>query len=276
MNALPAGSGPLQVSLPADTAGFALSFDPAAGAQMERLVVDLGRMYRERNDALREVTRAHHDALFRLALAADFRDDDTGVHIVRIGFVAEALALAAGCAPDWAATLRMAAPMHDIGKIGVPDDVLKKPGPLSEAERMVMNRHPRIGADILGQSRIPLFRMASEVALCHHERWDGNGYPSRLAGTAIPLTGRIVAVVDYFDALTMDRCYRKAFSDERALAMLCAESGRAFDPALTDLFLANAGPFIRLRDRINRARPSFADLVRGVQSLPGDDGVLPS
>jgi putative two-component system response regulator len=83
-------------------------------------------------------------------------------------------------------------------------------------------------------------------------------------------------VVDFFDALTMDRCYRKAFSDERALAMLCAESGRAFDPALTDLFLENAGPFIRLRDRINRARPSFADLVRGVQSLPGDDGVLPS
>lgn len=245
------------------------SFDPAAAAQMERVVADLGRMYRERNDALREVARAHHDALFRLALAADYRDDDTGVHIVRIGFLAEALALAAGCEPAWAAMLRTAAPMHDVGKIGVPDGVLKKPGPLDTAERVVMNQHPRIGAEILGQSRIPLFRLAAEVALTHHERWDGSGYPSGIAGEAIPLSGRIVAVVDFFDALTMDRCYRKAFSDEKALQMLAEQRGRAFDPHLVDLFLAQAERFIALRERVNRAAPSFADLVRGVDALAG-------
>ena len=243
------------------------SFDPAAAAQMERLVADLGRMYRERNDALREVARAHHDALFRLALAADYRDDDTGVHIMRIGFLAEALALEAGCEPAWAAMLRTAAPMHDVGKIGVPDGVLKKPGALDTAERAVMNQHPRIGAEILGQSRIPLFRLAAEVALTHHERWDGSGYPGGTAGEAIPLAGRIVAVVDFFDALTMDRCYRKAFRDEQALKMLAEQRGRAFDPRLVDLFLRDADQYIGLRRRVNRAAPGFADLVRGVDAL---------
>ena len=224
---------------------------------------DLGRVYRERNEALQEVARAHHDALFRLALAAEYRDDDTGAHIVRMGFLAEALALATGQNPDWAAMLRKAAPMHDVGKIGIPDDVLKKPGRFTEEERAVMNKHPEIGAGILGQSRIPLFKLAAEVALSHHERWDGTGYPAKLAGSAIPLAGRIVAVVDFFDALTMDRCYRVAFSDEQALQMLGAERGRAFDPALVDLFLSRAQDMVALRDRINLRQPSFADLTDG-------------
>ena len=242
-------------------------FEDAAAAQMERLVLDLGRMYRERNDALQEVARAHHDALFRLALAADYRDDDTGTHIVRMGFIAEALALKLGQTADWAAMLRKAAPMHDIGKIGIPDDVLKKPGPLTPEERAVMNRHPHIGVEILGQSRIPLFQLAAEVALSHHERWDGNGYPSKLAGKVIPLSGRIVSVVDFFDALTMDRCYRAAFSDERALEMLRAERGRAFDPEVVDTFIAHLPTFLALRDLVNQRRPTFANLVDGVSAL---------
>lgn len=242
-------------------------FDAAAGAQMETLLRDLGRMYRERNAALKEVTRAHHDALFRLALAAEYRDDDTGEHILRMGFGAEALALAAGAESAWAAMLRKAAPMHDIGKIGIPDAVLKKPGQLTDAERDVMRRHPEIGAGILGQSRIPLFRLAAEVALTHHERWDGAGYPQRLSGDAIPLAGRIVAIVDFFDALTMDRCYRPAFADERALAMLAAESGRAFDPRLVATFIEHAPALLALRDRINRRGASFADLVDGPGAL---------
>jgi putative two-component system response regulator len=242
-------------------------FDAAAGVQMEVMLRDLGRMYRERNDALREVTRAHHDALFRLALAAEFRDDDTGEHIVRMGFLAEALALAAGADPAWSAMLRKAAPMHDVGKIGIPDGVLKKPGQLTDGERDVMRRHPAIGASILGQSRIPLFALAAEVALTHHERWDGEGYPSRTRGEAIPLAGRIVAIVDFFDALTMDRCYRPAFSDERALSMLAAESGRAFDPRLVATFVENAAELIELRDRVNLRRASFNDLVAGPRVL---------
>lgn len=237
-----------------------LRFDVDASAQMERMVADFGQMYRERNEALKEVASAHHDALFRLALAADFKDDDTGVHIVRIGFLAEALALALGHGEAWAELLRKAAPMHDIGKIGIPDHVLKKPGTLTVEERALMQTHPRLGADILGQSQIPLFALAAEVALHHHERWDGTGYPRGLAGEDIPLSGRIVAVVDFFDALTMDRCYRPAFADDRALAMLADQSGTAFDPNVVSTFLAHAPELIQLREWVNATRPGFGQL----------------
>ncbi|MDR7334372.1 HD-GYP domain-containing protein [Roseateles asaccharophilus] len=237
------------------------SFDESAAAQMERLVVDLRQMYDERNEALREVTRAHHDALLRLALAADFRDDDTGVHMVRIGYLSEALALAIGESAAYAERLRRAAPMHDVGKIGIPDYILKKPGSLSGEERRVMTRHPEIGSDILGRSRVPLFQLAAEVALTHHERWDGGGYPRGLRGEAIPLSGRIVAVVDFFDALTMDRCYRKAYADGVALDMLLEQRGKAFDPRVVDVFAEHAVKLVAVRDRINQQPPSFDELV---------------
>ncbi len=252
---------------PANDTPNASCFQPSALAQMERMLDDMGRLYRERNEALREVSQAHHEALFRLALAAEFRDDDTGAHIVRMGYLAEALALAAGADAGWADMLRKAAPMHDVGKIGIPDGVLKKPGGFEPAERAVMNRHPSIGADILGQSRIPLFQLAAEVALSHHERWDGQGYPQRIAGEGIPLSGRIVAIVDCFDALTMDRCYRKAFDDTQALDLLRAERGRAFDPDLVDCFLDRSAAMRALRDRVNAVRPTFAQLVEGTAGL---------
>ena len=236
------------------------AFEPAATAQMERLVANFGRMYRERNEALAEVASAHRDALLRLSRAAEYRDDDTGVHIVRMGFLAGALALRLDQTPAWAHLLRQAAPMHDVGKIGIRDAVLKKPGAFTPEERAEMNRHPKMGAEILGRSRIPLFQLAAEVALTHHERWDGRGYPSRLAGEAIPLSGRIVAVVDFFDALTMDRCYRPAFDNERALAMLRDERGRAFDPRVVDTFIAHAAEMISLRDLVNREHMDLNDL----------------
>lgn len=238
-------------------------FDPAALDQMEKIISDLGHMYHERNEALQEVTRAHHEALFLLTVAAEYKDDDTGVHIVRIGFLAEALALFIGQPPHYAELLRKAAPMHDVGKIGVPDSVLKKPGPLSLQERQVMNRHPIIGADILGKSSIALFRMAAEIALTHHERWDGTGYPNGLAGHAIPLSGRLVAVVDFYDALTMDRVYRPAFSHEEALDMLVDERGKAFDPAVVDCFLMNSDALLKLRNCISARRVTFEELIQG-------------
>ena len=242
------------------TAPEATQFDPAAADQMEKIISDLGRMYHERNEALQEVARAHHEALFLLAMAAEYKDDDTGVHIVRIGFLAEALASFLGEPKAYARLLRKAAPMHDIGKIGIPDNVLKKPGPLTPEERLIMNQHPAIGADILGKSRIALFRMATEIALTHHERWDGQGYPHQLAGQAIPLSGRIVAVADFYDALTMDRVYRPAFSQEKALAMLQAESGKAFDPAVVDCFMQHSADLLALRERVTAQRVTFADL----------------
>jgi putative two-component system response regulator len=182
---------------------------------MERMVLDFGRMYRERNEALQEVARAHHDALLRLSRAAEYRDDDTGVHIVRIGFIAEALALRLGQRRP----LRRTAAQ---GRADARHRQDRRARQRAEEARPADARgargdepHPKIGAEILGRSRIPLFQLAAEVALSHHERWDGSGYPSRLAGEAIPLSGRIVAVVDFFDALTMDRCYRPAFSDDQ-------------------------------------------------------------
>lgn len=237
-------------------------FDEAAARQMEMFVQDFVRMYRERNDALREVTRAHHAALLQLSAVAELKDDDTGVHIVRIGYLAEALALILGQSTGYARMLRKAAPMHDIGKIGIPDHVLKKPGPLTPDERQLMNRHAAMGAEILGRSNnTPVFRMAAEVAVTHHERWDGSGYPDGLAGDAIPLSGRITAVVDFFDALTMDRVYRPAFPVDVALQMLADERGRAFDPAVVDAFMAHVVQIDALRCKVTQERPSFDDLI---------------
>ncbi len=237
------------------------SYDAQAFAQMERIVSDLRIMYRERNEALRQVTRAHHDALMRLARAAEFRDDDTGVHIFRIGYLAEALAIKLGQGEAFARLLRSAAPMHDIGKIGIPDHVLKKQGPLTVEERAIMNRHPEIGADILGRSNIPVFLLAAEVALCHHERWNGLGYPRGLKGEDIPISARIVAVADFFDALAMDRCYRPAFAPEVALGMLQAESGKAFDPQVVQAFTDHFEELLALRARINAAPPTHDELL---------------
>ncbi|MBV7458482.1 HD domain-containing protein [Acidovorax sp. sif0632] len=243
-------------------------FSPAAADQMEKIVFDLGRMYQERNEALQEVARAHHEALFLLSMAAEYKDGDTGIHIVRIGFLAEALALFLGESKDYALMLRKAAPMHDIGKIGIPDEVLKKPGAFTPQERAIMNQHSAIGADILGKSRIALFQMAAEIALAHHERWDGTGYPNQLAGHAIPLSGRIVTIVDFYDALTMDRVYRPAFSHEKALDMLLAERGKAFDPDIVDCFLRNSAAISALREQVTAGRMTFADLINRKQEAP--------
>lgn len=242
----------------------ARSFDEAAAAQMERFVADFGHMYRERNEALREVARAHHEALLRLSLAADCKDDDTGGHIVRIGFLAEALALLLGEPAGTAHMLRKAAPMHDIGKIGTPDSVLKKAGPLDAAEREVMNQHAAQGAAILGRSRIPLFQLAAAVAQNHHERYDGRGYPQGLRGEQIPLAARITAVVDFYDALTMDRVYRRACPPEKVLDMLRAESGKAFDPRIVTAFEDHFEELEALRCRINAQALSYEALLDSV------------
>ena len=196
-----------------------------------------------------------------LALAIEVRDAYTRGHCDRTGRIARALGQCFDLEPAQLEQLELAAHFHDVGKIGVPDNVLKKPGPLTPEERAVMNRHAAMGAEILGASDVPLFRLASEVALSHHERFDGAGYPRGLAGTDIPLSGRIVAVVDYFDALTMDRCYRPAIADDTALAMLERERGRLFDPAVADAFLTRADQMVALRERINQRRPQFSALI---------------
>jgi CHASE2 domain-containing sensor protein len=191
--------------------------------------------------AVRERTAELHETQLevvrRLARAADWRDEDTGEHVERIGLMAERLGLAAGLTEGEAETLRHAAVLHDIGKIGVPDRVLLKPGKLTPEEWEIMKTHAEIGASMLAGSRSPLVRMAEVIARTHHERWDGTGYPAGLAGHDIPLVGRIVAVCDVFDALRSRRPYKEAWPTPEAIAELAAQRGRHFDPELVDLFL---------------------------------------
>jgi len=191
-------------------------------------------------DKVRERTadleQAQLEALERLALAAEFRDDETGQHTQRVGVRSAMLAKAVSLPPDQVELIRRAAPLHDVGKIGIPDAILRKPGKLTPEEFEVIKTHTAIGAQILSGSRSPLLQMAEEIALTHHERWDGTGYAG-LAGATIPLPGRIVALADVFDALTNDRIYRKALPLEEALIEIERQRGRHFEPELVDAFL---------------------------------------
>jgi hypothetical protein len=173
----------------------------------------------------------------RLAQAAESRDGDTGRHIARVAHFCHQLALKVGMPAEQAELLRHASAMHDVGKIGVPDRVLLKPGRFSPEERTVMETHTRIGASILAGSSAPLLRLAETVALTHHERWDGSGYPNGLSGEAIPLAGRIVAICDVFDALLSSRPYKEPWPLSEALEEIARQHGRQFDPALVDVFL---------------------------------------
>jgi putative two-component system response regulator len=175
----------------------------------------------------------------RLSVAAEYKDNETGLHIVRMSGYCRALALAAGLDEDAADLIHSAAPMHDVGKIGIPDHILTKPAKLDPDEWEVMMTHTTIGAKIIGKHDNRLMVMARRIALTHHERWDGTGYPAGLAGEDIPLEGRIVALADVFDALTSKRPYKEAWPEDRACAHILEQRGRHFDPQLTDLFLGD-------------------------------------
>lgn len=176
----------------------------------------------------------------RLGHAVESRDEETGDHIGRIGALSYRLGLAAGMRQDEAELLQRASAMHDLGKIAIPDEILRKPGPLDAEEREVIERHTTIGAELLAGSRSPLVQLAEVIARTHHERWDGTGYPLGLAGEDIPLAGRITAVCDVYDALVSDRPYKRAWTETEARDELRAQSGRHFDPRLVELFLALA------------------------------------
>jgi putative two-component system response regulator len=183
-----------------------------------------------------ELELARSEVLARLALATEYRDDATHEHAQRIGRTSRRLAAVAGVDERTVDQIGRAAPLHDIGKLGIADAILLKPGPLDAAEFELMKAHTTIGADILSGSRSPLLRVGEEIAISHHERWDGSGYPTGLAADAIPLTGRIVAVADVFDALTHARPYKPAWPVATAVRTIRAERGTHFDPQLVDAF----------------------------------------
>jgi len=184
----------------------------------------------------RQLDQSRVEILDRLALAAEYRDDDTQEHARRIGRTCALIALALGLPDEEIEVIGRAAPLHDIGKIGVPDTILRKPGPLTASEFERIKTHPRIGAEILAGSRSTVLRLAEEIALSHHERWDGQGYPQGLSGEEIPLAGRMVAIADVFDALTHERPYKRAWPVDEALREIADQAGHQFDPAIADAF----------------------------------------
>jgi putative two-component system response regulator len=236
-----------------------------------------GRLREQNANLERQVAERTHDLeqarleiLVRLALAAEYRDDDTQQHAWRIGRSCALLALAVGLA-DWQVELiELAAPLHDIGKIGIPDAILLKPGKLTDEEFAEIKTHTTIGAEILSGSQSPLLGLAERIALTHHEHWDGGGYPHRLCGEEIPLAGRIVAVADVFDALTHERPYKQAWPVEVAVSEVLGQRGRQFDPGLVDAFATLDHPTLLSRvpeggPRVNgsgaRPLPNLAALV---------------
>ncbi len=184
----------------------------------------------------RDLAEAQVEILHRLALAAEYRDDLTGRHAERVGLLSALIGRELGLPEDEVRLLRRAATLHDVGKIGVSDSILMKPGPLTDREFSTMQRHTDIGERILSGSRFPLLQMAAEVATSHHEWWNGGGYGKGLSGPEIPLTGRIVAVADVFDSLSHERPYKRAFTREETLGYVRAGAGKQFDPGVVEAF----------------------------------------
>ena len=184
-----------------------------------------------------------------LGMAAEYKDNETGLHVIRMSHFSRIIALAAGFSEEDADEILHAAPMHDVGKIGIPDAVLQKPGKLDAQEWQIMREHPEIGAQIIGDHDASLLQMARRIALSHHEKWDGTGYPKGLAGEDIPVEGRIVAIADVFDALTSQRPYKEAWPVQKAVDLIRSERGKHFDPQLVDCFLDNLDAIVAIKER---------------------------
>jgi putative two-component system response regulator len=202
---------------------------------------ELEQRVRERTE---EVRLAHFDAIQRLARAAEWRDDSTGQHTNRMSRLVYQLAICAGFDGGAAEMLMQASTMHDVGKIGIPDRILLKPGPLDPPEWEHMKTHTMIGAELLAGSRSPILQLAELIARTHHERWDGTGYPAGLKGEDIPLPARICTICDVFDALVSERPYKRPWTVEEAVQEIRAGAGTAFDPRLVDVFLEHVVPSV--------------------------------
>ncbi len=216
-------------------------------ASLARTIAGVGSLAIRNAELRHEIDRANLDVIFRLATAAEFRDGETGGHIQRVSLYAETVASKMGVGRDVARRLLFAAPMHDVGKLGVPDAILLKPGPLTDEERAQMQRHTLMGAQVLAESTNPILAMGREIALSHHERWDGTGYPHGLAGESIPLSARIVAVGDVFDALTSRRVYKRAMDLDEAMGLIEAAIGTHFDPNVGRAFLDASSTIASIR-----------------------------
>lgn len=191
------------------------------------------------NLLVKEIKDAYLDTIYRLAMAAELKDTDTFRHLKAVSMYSRIIAAGLGLSEEEQEYIEYAAPMHDIGKIGIPDRILKKPGILTDEERKIMEQHTEIGSSVFKDARHPILKYSYEISLAHHEKFDGSGYPNHLKGEAIPISARIVALADVYDALKAARCYKPPFPDEKVMDIIQSSSGKHFDPACIDSFLQN-------------------------------------
>nr|WP_320017428.1 HD domain-containing phosphohydrolase [uncultured Desulfobacter sp.] len=223
---------------------------------VEELELRIRRVLNERRLKLRaraahlELKEAYLDSIHRLVMASEYKDENTGDHIIRIGKFSRFMAMKMGLDKKEIETMYYASPMHDIGKIGIPDHIILKPGELTSQEFEIMKTHTIIGAKLLSRSKSAILQMAEEIAISHHEKFNGQGYPNGLSKEEIPLSGRIVAIVDTFDALTSKRPYKDPYSFEKVYDIIKGEREKHFDPSITDLFIDNFSYLFAIREKI--------------------------
>jgi len=216
-------------------------------------VVKERQLLTERDNTYKELKNAYLDTINRLVLATEYKDDDTGDHIIRMSRYSHMIAKKMSLPEKDIDTIKYSSTMHDIGKLGIPDHIMLKPGKLTRDEFEIMKTHTTIGANILDKSKSYIISMGKEIAISHHEKWDGSGYPNQLKNEQIPLPGRIVAVADVFDALASERPYKKAFSIEKSLNIMKSERAKHFDPEILDLFIDHIDEVITIRNETTQA-----------------------
>ena len=214
---------------------------------------ELNKTISELKEANQELQEAYMDTIYRLALAAEYRDEDIASHITRMSLYSDLIGKKLGLASNEVQNILYVAPMHDVGKIGIPDNILMKPGKLTDKEFEIMKTHTTIGAKILTNSKAEILNLAEKVAFSHHEKWNGKGYPQGLSGDKIPLLGRIIGLADTFDALTSRRPYKDPYSAEMALDIITKEREEHFDPDVVDVFMENIDEILKIKKEVDYA-----------------------
>jgi putative two-component system response regulator len=230
--------------------------------QLVKYADDLNKTILELKATHKELQGAYLDTIYRLVLAAEYKDEDTGDHIKRMSRYCALIAEKLGLPAKEVQNILYAAPMHDVGKIGIPDSILLKPSKLTDEEFEIIKTHSTIGGKILANSKSETLMVAEQIALSHHEKWNGKGYPQGLTGDNIPLVGRIVGLVDVFDALTSKRPYKDPFPVEVAIDIIKKDRGEHFDPAIVDVFLENIDEILKIKAAVGSAEDvSLSDFV---------------
>jgi putative two-component system response regulator len=230
--------------------------------QLVKYADDLNKTILELKATHKELQGAYLDTIYRLVLAAEYKDEDTGDHIKRMSRYCALIAEKLGLPAKEVQNIRYAAPMHDVGKIGIPDSILLKPSKLTDEEFEIIKTHSTIGGKILTNSKSETLMVAEQIALSHHEKWNGKGYPQGLTGDNIPLAARIVGLVDVFDALTSKRPYKDPFPVEVAIDIIKKDRGEHFDPAIVDVFLENIDEILKIKEAVGSAEDvSLSDFV---------------